>query len=246
MSKRRSRSKMRWLPALIATALCLALGSAATGEPAAPLTAAWQDNFDGPTMDPRWECINEEPDYWSLSERSGFLRIMQLSGEPTKNLLKQAAPPGDYDVTVRVQFAPSRDFQKAGVIISQGDGNAVYLFRGACFNPAMAFCNDDAIYFEKWEQGNFLMQSLDPWTHTDTYLRLSKRGASYTGYASTDGVSWTEVGTWYAPGITDPRPGLVAHNPVDDPDPAGIIPADFDFFRLDYQTNIYLPLVNEE
>ena len=173
---------------------------------------------------------------------------MQLSGEPEKNLLKQrSAPAADYEVITRVQFAPSHDFQKAGIVISPGriydDANAVYLFRGGCYNPGIAFCNDDAIYFENWAPSGMSMQSLGPWPHTDTYLRLVNAGLTYTGYAGTDGVNWTEVGSWTVT-WTGGTPGLAAHNPSHDADPAGIIPADFDYFQLNTLTKrVMLPLV---
>jgi hypothetical protein len=205
----------------------------------------WTDGFDSPALNPSWEWINEEPEYWSLTDRPGFLRILQLSGMPEKNLLKQRdAPVGDYEVITRVQFDPSHTFQKAGIVISPGgiyDAYAVYLFRGGCYDSGPAFCHDDAIYFENWEPSGMSMQSLYPWSHTDTYLRLVKRGLTYTGYAGMDGATWTEVGSWTAT-WTGGKPGLAAHNPVDDP--TGIIPADFDFFALNtLPVRVYLPLI---
>jgi Beta xylosidase C-terminal Concanavalin A-like domain len=205
----------------------------------------WTDDFDSPTQNPSWEWINQESDYWSLADRPGFMRIMQLSGSPEKNLLKQRnAPTGDYEVITRVQFEPSHTFQKAGIVISPGgiyDANAVYLFRGGCYDPGPVFCNDDAIYFENWTPSEMLMQSLYPWSHTDTYLRLVKRGLTYTGYASTDGANWAEVGSWTVT-WTGGTPGLAAHNPVEDP--AGIIPADFDFFVLNtLPDRVFLPII---
>ena len=73
---------------LAAMGLALILNSA-TSSLAAPLIThnavpgtdpGWRDDFDSPTLAPRWFWVREEPSHWSLSANPGYLRITTQAG----------------------------------------------------------------------------------------------------------------------------------------------------------------------
>jgi beta-xylosidase len=190
------------------------------------------DSFQGPELHPAWSWVNENPAKWSLTEKPGFLRIRtHLGGPGEENLLLMPAPTGDYTVSTRVQFDPIMNFQMAGLVFWQDEGNLLMLGPAYCSLPAPAPCVFKGIYFDHNEHsdpigGNFATAT----DLTDVYLKVERSGADYTGYYSADAVTWTLVGTHtVSPGVHLDRIGIAAGNDVHEI----IIPADFDFYRLE-------------
>jgi beta-xylosidase len=107
---------------------------------------AWRDEFNSPSLDPRWSWVREDPARWSLAERPGYLRITTQAGglagprNDQRNLLLAAAPSGDFQITTRVTIAPSENFQFAAIQVYQDDDNHLQLNR--------AFANGGAVNFD--------------------------------------------------------------------------------------------------
>lgn len=204
----------------------------------APLVSTWTDNFDALALDSRWSWIYEDPTHWSLAAHPGFLRI--ATQQESRNLLVQNTPVGDFEIQTRVLFTPTENFQQAGLLIYGDDANQLTLKRGYCGNPPPE-CVGNGIYFDHLMGGslvgsNFAMTMP---IQGEAYLRLVRKGNVFTGLVSTDGMSWTLVGTHTAD-FRAPKIGLSAGNFTS----ATEIPADFDFFRLDDNAyRVLLPLV---
>jgi len=188
------------------------------------------DEFNGPRLSPRWTIVNEDSAQWSLSARPGFLRITTHTGAVgDRNLLLQPAPPGDFDLRTRLLFAPTRNFQAAGLVLYQDADNYWMLCRGYCGFAGPA-CVGNGIYFDGSERGIMSgFSSLGTTVQGEAYLRVVRLGGTYTAYYSPDGVDWTLVGSRSPPaGMNLSRVGLTAARDSASPGTA----ADFDFFRF--------------
>jgi len=198
---------------------------------------SWLDDFSRTTLDPVWSWVREDPTHWSLTTRPGYLRIATQTGginglgNNQRNLLLAAAPTGNYQITTRVTIAPSENFQYAAIQVYQDDDNYVQLNR--------AFVNGGTVNFDH-EDGGVVANIQRIEAATTLYLRIAKRGTTYSGYYSADGQVWVTIGH-YAANLVAPRIGLGAANNL-----SGVseIAADFDFFEVTSLDNrIFLPAV---
>ncbi|UCC75810.1 MAG: amidohydrolase family protein, partial [Anaerolineales bacterium] len=181
---------------------------------------------------------------WSLNVRPGFLRITTDAGDVgEKNPLVQAAPTGAYTITTRVVFTPTHNFQTAGLVLYQDNDNYLKLARTYCEDIPPPACVPDGIYFDYMEGGRYVGTSFTASTGTlsDNYLRVIRRGTTYSGYHSEDGVHWTLLGS-HTPSsaVQLSKMGLTAAH--DYQDIGG--PADFDFFELELApSRLFLPII---
>lgn len=189
----------------------------------------WRDDFNGDRLNSTWVWKNSASANWSLSD--GFLRIpasdtFSIEG----NWLWRTVDPGDFTLKTRVVFEPTSDYQVAGLVIYQDDANFMQLVRGFCDNVGV--CVGNGVYFDNIQGdtwgvgGNFASQVDNP---KEVYLRLERRGEMVKGFYSSDGASWTEMGTHpIPPDFQVKKVGLAASQDINH---AGIS-ADFDFFEL--------------
>jgi beta-xylosidase len=187
--------------------------------------AAWTDDFQGPTLDPRWSWAREDQTHWSLSARPGHLRIFTQTGgiygttEKQKNLLLMPAPKGDFRIVTKCTIDPTENFQYAGLMVYQGRNNYVQINR--------AFTDGNSFNFDMEADGKPINKRV-PASATTFYLRITKHGDTYTGDYSPDGETWTTVGQGTA-SLADSKVGICAANNLPG---KPHIPADFDFFKL--------------
>lgn len=229
-------------------AVILAIGAAgalpatlpASGETVATSSTPWTDDFSSTSLESRWSWIREDPTRWSLSARPGFLRLTtQRNFSNINNLLVQNMPVGDYELETRVLFAPSENYQIAGLLVYQDDSNFLTLGRAFCDTPPPQ-CVNNGIYFDRIEGGVFSNYAMTIPVSGEAYLKLIRQGKVYTGYVSTDGINWTMVGA-HTVTITPTKIGLKASNQIQG---TTEISADFDFFTLiDHSERLFLPLI---
>jgi len=193
--------------------------------------ATKRDDFNGPSLDPMWSWIAEDPAEWSLTARPGFLRIVCHPGGPSnRNLLWTAAPEGDYEVTTRLLFTPTANFQFAGLVLYMADGTLLALGRAFC-DIGPPICVGNGIYFDHVEEGagmggNFAVATTNP---SEVYLRVRREGDAYSAFYSEDGTTWSFMGTHtIGPGVDLSKLGVGAKGLRDDL----WIPADFDFVEI--------------
>lgn len=99
--------------------------------PVSQAASPYDDEFDSPTLDPKWSFHNEDYTHWSLTENPGYFRIVtQLGDMPpgrdtgkARNVLLQRPPAGDYDITTKVNFGPASGVQQAGLVIEDPNDN---------------------------------------------------------------------------------------------------------------------------
>jgi hypothetical protein len=191
-----------------------------------------EDDFSGPTLNPRWHWVREDPAHWSLTEAPGYLRILTQSGDITAGantaplVLQslQAFTSKDFDLQTRIVMTPAAGSQQGGLVIYSDDDNYVKLTYAYLGGPKFEFTG---------EIGG-VPQSLQvpaPAGVNDFYLRITKLGNTYMAYHSGDGLAWTPIGTQQGPGFSPLEVGLLAFNGVNGTSTE--IPADFDLFRID-------------
>ncbi len=199
-----------------------------------PTTCSFRDDFDATTLNPAWSWIREDKTHWSFSATPGNLQITTRSKESIfgklsnqKNLLLQKAPSGNFEVITKVAFDPTKDFQKAALLVYQDDDNFVMVSRASC-----AQCRGGGVDLSVEVAGKstlgFDVGMYKAFPRSPVYLKIGKDGTRYKGYYSTDGTSWSQVGEQTHSGLTDIKVGVTATN--DSNVDTSEIPADFDCF----------------
>jgi beta-xylosidase len=200
----------------------------------APAANPYDDQFNSSRLGPQWHWVRESPGYWSLTAHPGYLRIITEAkeilvalGEDTAPILLQRAPAGDFEISTYVRMAPTQDFQQGGLLLYGDDHNYVretfiYTDSSPVAGPQIEMTEMVAdVFSDHWSP-------LPPGPQAPGYyLQIDKRGGTYTGYASKDGVHWRRVATLSYPQLRPAQIGLSAFSYDDVPH----IPADFYFFQ---------------
>jgi len=193
-------------------------------------TVLFRDDFDN-SLNAGWEWLREDASNWSLAAIPGSLQINVRSGDVNKetitNLLLRAIPSGNIQIETRITFQPVVNFQFAGIIIYESPSNFVQVGRAYCEgeNPR---CVGDGFYMDYYEGGSFVVPNYAGlFSGSDTvYLRLIRRGNTYTLQTSTDGETWTLRGTTTS-NMNPLQIGLAAGQNT-----SSVIPAVFDYFEV--------------
>ncbi len=191
-----------------------------------PPACAWWYPFGGTVLEHYWYWVREDPSYWSLSARPGFLRIVAQPGDlvaasnNAENLLLQMAPTGNYEISTRLIFNPTENGQAAGILLRRDDDNYIFLAR--------AYRDGNSVMFIKEEGGVRSMRSV-PWDGTNTYLRVIRSGTTYSGWYGGAEGAWIRVFDWQS-GIYNPDIGLAAWSGRGG---APNLKAEFDYFCID-------------
>ena len=200
-----------------------------TPAPTAKPLFLFRDDFDGQLAD-GWVWLGEDTTHWSLAEVPGFMRIITQGtnigsdAEPI-NFLVHAAPAGDFEIETYVQFEPTTNFQFAGLLIYEGQGQALGFGRAfaQCNFPP---CKGNALYFDNPTQQNGPNFATPITSLSEVYLRLLREGNTYTAYYSEDASNWTQIGQ-HTSDITPAFVGLIASQAYEEEKPA-----DFDYFSI--------------
>jgi hypothetical protein len=129
-----------------------------------------------------------------------------------------------------VSFNPIQNFQNAALLVYQDDDNYISLER------SYGFGNNSEFILEQGGVSTFIVSAN---TATTTYLRIIKRGNTYTGLSSFDGATWNVMGQFNAM-LSSPKIGLGTGNGGSG---GTEIPADFDFVKVEFNYLLYLPTI---
>ena len=194
------------------------------------------DNFNSSTLSSEWATT--DPDGGStfdLTVNPGWLRITSPSG---RDLLpvKFNAPrisqvvSGDFIVETKISAVADENDEGAGILIWKDSSNYVRLDRisrtiGHPVEQQVLFGGSvDGVWPCPGDTNVVLPSNINP-----TYLKLIRSNSILTGWYSSDGASWTQVGT-IPFNVTDPvNIGLAVVNEYH----TGDFYADFDFFNMD-------------
>lgn len=183
------------------------------------------EEFDQPFLGEDWEILNDTPDNRTLED--GIFYVIASPGEFVKgsvqNMLIYSKPIGAKNYEVLTKFKASlTDYESIWFegqqwvgLVFYGDKNTLlalvvrseynYQYRGGRTRGAL---------FYKTKEGKSVSESevflggkdFNPYIY---YLKVQKHGFKYTGYVSTDGQKWQEVGTLSMLG-KKLRPGIFA------------------------------------
>ncbi|MCW2876696.1 MAG: hypothetical protein JWQ95_796 [Sphaerisporangium sp.] len=164
---------------------------------AGPLTP--DDEFDGASLDAcRWSTI-VRPDAAATRVTGGNLEIDTGKGDiygagntGPNNFILQTPPSGDWTVQTKVDGSTFNEaYQQGGLIAYVGDGDYVkldYLTDGPTSRRLELRSEIGDAIQNPQPQITDLTQGV--W-----WLRLTKTGTTYRGFGSSDGTTWTEVGS---------------------------------------------------
>jgi hypothetical protein len=199
-----------------------------------PRTASdyYNDEFESGTLDGAWLWVREDPIRWGfggpLNRRGyGYLSItMQsgdlLNGNNVRNILLRNAPPGDMEISTKVDFwgeATSENDYQAGLLVYQDDQNYVKLAR--------RIGGSDEIEVLAEVNGVLAYQYSTP-IASPVPLRLARAGNTISAYYSSDGIVWRRLGEPVVVDWPAPRIGLTAYSALD----ISPVTAYFDWFRV--------------
>jgi hypothetical protein len=125
------------------------------------------DDFDLINLDSRWTILPQDSSRYSLTERSGFIKLLH----GTVDLMMLTDEPGaSYVMDIRNEYVPLEDSDQAGIIIFRTQDDSLELLE--YYDPT----KDSSIVYE--------------------YLRVIKQGSIYTFYGmNTLGGTWELIGS---------------------------------------------------
>ncbi|MFH1183810.1 MAG: hypothetical protein V1755_02075 [Chloroflexota bacterium] len=205
-----------------------------TQVPAPPAAAqpapSFRDDFDG-ALAAGWQWLGADPTHWNLTSTPGHLRIViqpsNINDGQVRNFLVREAPQGNFEIGTSVRFTPASNFQLAGLLVYQDQGNAMQF--GPAYAPCAGGSAGQCVYFDSFQGGTFGAGNYATYTGggSPAYLRLRRAGTTYTASFSADGSNWKEIGS-HQSSITPRYVGLVGVQGYN-----GEAPADFDYFTLE-------------
>ncbi len=197
----------------------------------------WTDTFDSATLNNRWSWVREDPSYWSLTARPGFMRLttqpesLWEGWNAQENLLLTTVQPGDFRITTRVNFTPTQSYHQAGLLVYQDDDNYLKLHRTYDYGNYIGFVHE----IEGSPDAQGIVE-----TANDVYLQIIKHSDVYSASYSLDNLAWNQVAVFTCT-LTNPKVGLaVNHHTLS----VSELPADFDFFTVEENlVQVFLPVM---
>ncbi|MEK6798092.1 MAG: hypothetical protein AABZ12_03940 [Planctomycetota bacterium] len=210
---------------------------------------AFLEEFDQPRLSSGWTIIREDASAYTLAARSGFFRILTQRGllgiEGTARNLLVREVSGDFILDARLEFNPQDAQQYGGLLVYVDDEHAVSVglvhasgrrgeFRGIVLLNIGGDANTSGTRpGARYDESN-----------TDSpdvvYLRLLRFGDQFVGAYSSDGQTFSDIGTVVNALPDNVRVGIGAVNggTADCGAECDIsTPADFDFVRITSLSN---------
>jgi beta-xylosidase len=201
-----------------------AIPPTSTNAPLPTISANFSEEFTG-SMDAGWAWLGQKSAVADLTSKPGFLHVA-LQGDNSINRLVRNIASENFQITTHILFTPRSNFQVAGLYIYQDDSTAAQLTRTYC--DLKNVCVGNGIYFEGSQSGQYVGPSFGTElpVKDEIYLRIEKSGSIFTGFYSTDGQTWTEIGK-HEFSMSNPMVGLITGN-----SPVIGVNADFDYFTV--------------
>jgi hypothetical protein len=196
---------------------------------AGPAYADFTDEFASPMLDPGWWIINEDTNYWSLTDRPGFLRIETqfFMSVPVNFFMHTEGITGNFSVTAKLICHPDSagqvamiyaDYDSLGQLPWAIVGCGNFLGYGAMVLAMLGDSFNGAFYPD-----------------TLVYLRIRTYEDTVYGEYSPDNNNWSFIMSAWNPLFNEhQRSGVMAVNQAD----LGATPqtppmnADFDWYHL--------------
>ncbi|MEO9326257.1 PKD domain-containing protein [Nocardioides sp. C4-1] len=169
-----------------------------------------------------WSVRRENTELYDVG--GGSLNLQAGLGEynSAPNLITQAVPEGEWEVTSKLTFDPREEGQQAGLVVAGAGGSGfaklMFVRKSNEGNEWIEFLkssdpNNSFDFNGNWHSGGsgFGGPFLPADFPTTFWLRFASDGTQLTGWYSTDGEEFTQVGDARAlAGIDAPRVGVMA------------------------------------
>ena len=143
------------------------------------------DFFNSDTLNPEWSFLGYTPENkWSLTDRSGWLRLSPKSTSKANTLIKNDGE-HNYSIITKLDFNPGSTSDQAGLWIMRGDEAMDVKLVSSLLSSG-----DKSILFSfdntRYEIENSIGDTL--------WLKLVRVNHKISGYFSSDGFDWAQVG----------------------------------------------------
>ncbi len=150
-----------------------------------PWMVPHSDFFDSDTLNPEWSFLGyTASDKWSLTDRPGWLELSPKSSSKANTVIKNDGE-HNYSLITRLDFIPSSTSDEAGLWIMRGDETM-----NVRLVSTLSSTGDRAIRFSfgstQYEAMNTIGDTL--------WLKMVRVNHKISGYFSSDGNEWTQVG----------------------------------------------------
>jgi xylan 1,4-beta-xylosidase len=143
------------------------------------------DFFDSEELNPEWSFLGYTPDaLHSLTDRVGWLRLSPKSSAKANTVIKNDGE-HNYSLITRLEFDPQSMNDEAGFRIMRGDEEMfvkLYSSINEDSNKVIVFSFEET----KYEIDNTAGDTL--------WLRIFRENHFISGYFSSDGIDWVQVG----------------------------------------------------
>jgi beta-xylosidase len=143
------------------------------------------DFFTSEKLNPEWSFLGQTAtDTWSLTERHGWLRLKPKSSARSNTVIKADAE-HNYSLITRLDFDSKSAMDEAGIRIINGKENLyakIYSSVNAEGHKVICFSYDKTYFESDNNIGNVL------------WLKMVRTGHILTGFYSSDGGNWKQVG----------------------------------------------------
>ena len=203
--------------------------------PASSCTTTFRDDFDGTALDSSWSVVRQDQ---ALSVGGGAVSITTENGDvyqtanDAHNIVLRSAPSGAWTATTKINEVGSVQYNQAGLIVYGDDDNYTKFDRvttnaaGSATTEKFEFINEVA--GTPRNTAADASANLPAGYPADFYLQIRSDGTNITGWTSTDGTTWTQVGQAAAV----PANAKVGIFGLDNA-AATHVTAKFDYFQLD-------------
>jgi len=156
------------------------------------------DEFTGRKLGLQWQWhANSRDDWYSLSARSGWLRLFATSQRPNENLwaasnlLLQKLPAPAFTITTRVDTSQLREGERAGLVMMGRDYSYIVVLRASAGLQLVRMTSADAAKQAAETEGASTAATTD-----NVFLRVTVRNEKSCRFSfSFDGKKFQELGT---------------------------------------------------
>src|SRR3954452_940511 len=203
--------------------------------PASSCTTTFRDDFNGSALDSGWSVVRQDQ---ALSVGGGALGITTENGDVyttsnnAHNIVLRSAPSGAWTATTKINEVGNVQYNQAGLIVYGDDDNYTKFDRvatnasGSAATEKFEFINEVA--GTPRNTAADASANLPAGYPADFYLQIRSDGTQITGYTSTDGTAWSQVGQ----AANLPANAKVGVFALDNA-AATHVTAKFDYFQLD-------------
>jgi regulation of enolase protein 1 (concanavalin A-like superfamily) len=203
-----------------------------TTPPSTGETPSFNDNFQGTWNDDwGWTDPNNDVTY-SLTARSGFLRLTVPGDNDLAGVANYDAPrllipqSGDFTIESLVEFDPQETYQGAGLLVWQDENTFLRLEFGY---GGMGGIEKNAVFVKQEEGGLGLVGSIDlSATLNRLELRLQRTGDQFSAWYREVGGTWQEIGSTELNLASTIDVGIIQVTQYTTSE----ISADFDYFKV--------------